>query len=129
MRNDLVIFSGFWNIGLASILFYPDFYHWLGLNINQTVWAWVISGFLLYTAVTLIISGRDIQKYGCIIIYESGLRFIAAGLLIPAGLFYDYGLITAFLGLTDAVWGVVYLKIVPKTTQRSLKQLLLDQNQ
>ena len=127
MRSKLIIYSGFWNIGLAGTLLCPDFYHWLGLNINQAVWGWVLSGFLLYTAAMLIISGRDIQKYGSIIIYEAGLRFIAAALLVPAGLFYDYGYITAFLGFTDAIWGVVYLKTVPVATGRSLKQLLLDQ--
>ena len=128
MRSNIIIYSGLWNIALAAILLCPAFYLALGMNINQPVWGWVISGFLLYTAATLIISGRDIQKYASIVIYEAGLRFIAAALLIPAGLFYDYGYISAFLGLTDAIWGAVYLQRIPILTGRSLKQLLLDQS-
>ncbi|BCG63055.1 MAG: hypothetical protein methR_P0744 [Methyloprofundus sp.] len=126
MRANIIIYSGYWNIGLAATLICPAFYHALGMNISQPVWGWVIAGFLLYTAATLIISGRTVDKYASIVIYEAGLRFIAAILLVPAGLFYDYGFITAFLGVTDAVWGVVYLQLVPKLTGRSLKQLLLD---
>ncbi len=126
MRSNIIIYSGYWNIGLAVTLLFPTFYLSLGMNINQPVWGWVISGFLLYTAATLIISGRDLQKYASIVVYEAFLRFIAAILLIPAGLFYDYGLITAVLGFTDAAWGVVYLQLVPKLTERSLKQLLFD---
>ena len=126
MRSNVIIYSGYWNIGLAATLICPAFYLALGLNITQPVWGWVISGFLLYTSATLIIGGRDLQKYGSIIIYEAALRFIAALLLIPAGLFYDYGFISAFLGFTDALWGVLYLQVVPKETGRSLKQLLQD---
>jgi len=126
MRSNIIIYSGYWNIALAATLLCPAFYLKLGMNINQPVWGWVISGFLLYTAATLIISGRDIAKYASIVVYEAGLRFIAAALLIPAGLFYDYGFICSVLGFTDALWGLVYLQIVPKLTERSLKQLLLD---
>ena len=126
MRSNLIIYSGYWNIGLAATLLCPPFYQFLGINLNQAIWGWVIAGFLLYTSATLIISGRDINKYGCIIIYEAFLRFVAAALLIPAGLFYDYGFISAFLGFTDALWGIAYLKIVPSATGRSLSQLLLD---
>lgn len=126
MRSNLIIYSGYWNIGLATTLLCPPFYLFLGMNINQPVWGWVISGFLLYTSATLIIGGRDVNKYGSLIVYEALLRFIASALLIPAGLLYDYGAVTAFVGFTDALWGIVYLKTVPAITERNFSQLLLD---
>lgn len=129
MRSNLIIYSGYWNIGLAATLLCPPFYHFLGMNINQAVWGWIISGFLLYTSATLIIGGRNLNRYGSIIVYEALLRFIAAVLLIPAGLFFEYGYITAFVGFTDALWGIAYLKIVPASTGLTLNQLLLDKAQ
>ena len=47
-------------------------------------------------------------------------------LVIPAGLFFDYGWILVLLGIGDAAWGVVYLKTVPERTGRSITALLLD---
>ena len=129
MRSHLIIYSGFWNIGLAAFMLYPPFYHALGMNLTQPLWGWLIAGFLLYTAATLIISGRDIQRHGSIIIYEALLRFIAAALVIPAGLFFDYGWILILLGIGDAAWGVVYLKTVPDRTGRSITALMLDSDE
>jgi len=126
MRSKLIIYSGIWNIGLAAFMLYPPLYHALGMNLTQPLWGWLIAGFLLYTAATLIIGGRDIQRYGSIIIYEALLRFIAAVLVIPAGLFFEYGWILVLLGIGDAAWGVVYLKTVPERTGRSVIALLLD---
>ena len=48
MRSQIIIYSGYWNIGLASTLLCPDFYHWLGLNINQAVCGCVAIAPLLY---------------------------------------------------------------------------------
>jgi len=126
MRSNLAIYSGIWNIGLAAFMLYPPLYHAFGMNLTQPLWGWLIAGFLLYTAATLIIGGRNIERYGSIIIHEALLRFIAAVLVIPAGLFFDYGWILVLLGIGDAAWGVVYLKSVPKQTGRSLMALLLD---
>ena len=89
MRSNLIIYSGYWNIGIAALLLFPPLYHALGMNLSQPMWGWLIAGFLLYTAATLIIGGRDIQRYGSIVIYEALLRFIAAVLVIPAGLMWQ----------------------------------------
>lgn len=124
--NKLVIFSGYWNIGLAAYLLLLPLLKTPGLNL-QPLWAWLIAGFLLYISATLIISGRDLNRYGTIVVYDALLRFAAAFLLIPAGLFFDFGLMVVLLGATDAIWGYILISKVPATSGRSLKQLLLGQ--
>lgn len=125
MRSTTIIYSGYWNFGLALLFIYPPLYR-MGLNLSQPVWGWLLSGFLLFTSAVLIIGGRDMGRYGSIIVHEAFLRFIAAAVLIPAALFYDYGWLALFGGCTDALWGIAYLRIVPGQTGRSLADLILD---
>jgi len=123
MRSKLIILSGFWNLGLALIFVYPPLYR-PALNLSQPLWGWMLSGFLLYTSALLIISGRDVGKYGSIVIYEAFLRFIAAVLLIPAALLYGYGWLALFGGVTDALWGIAFLTILPRQSGRSFADLV-----
>ncbi len=124
--NKWVILSGYWNIGIAAFLLCPAFYKSFGLNLQQPLWGWLIAGFLLYTAATLILAGQDLRHYGTIVIYEALLRFSAAALLIPGGLWFGYGWLVVLLGLTDALWGYFYITRVPDAAERTLKQLLLS---
>jgi len=128
MRSKLIILSGFWNLGLALIFVYPPLYR-PALNLSQPLWGWLLSAFLLYTSALLIISGRDVGKYGSIVVHEAFLRFIAAGLLIPAALLYGYGWLALLGGVTDALWGAAYLTIVPRQTARSLADLVFDRRE
>jgi len=125
MRSKLIILSGVWNLGLALFLVYPPLYR-PALNLSQPLWGWLLSGFLLYTSAVLIIGGRDVGKYGSIVVHEAFLRFIAAVLLIPAALFYGYGWLALVVGVTDALWGIAYLTIVPRQTGRTLADLVFD---
>jgi hypothetical protein len=124
MRSRVIIYSGWWNIGLSGMLSFPPLYRGLGLNLLQKGWGWLIAGFLLYTAATLILGGRDIIKFGGIILYEGLLRFLAAALLIPAGIHYGYGWLAVAAGITDALWASAYFVIVPKRTRISVRHLL-----
>ena len=125
MQSKLVILSGIWNIGLAALLIYPPLYR-LGLNLTQPLWGWLLSGFLLFTSAVLIIGGRDVKKYGSILVHEAFLRFIAAALLIPAALLYDYGWLALFGGVTDTLWGIALVTSVPRLTGRSFTDLVFD---
>lgn len=128
MKSNVVIISGIWNFLLALAFIYPPFYHTLAVDLQQPSWGWLISAFLLYTAMVLIIGGNDVKRYGSIIVYEALLRFIAASILIHAGLFLNYGLILVLGGCVDILWGISYFIIIPRATQLSIKSLLLNKN-
>ena len=122
MKSNLIRLSGFWNLGMATALLYPPI---LGVNLHQLVWAWLIAGFLVFTAMTLILGGGDVPRYGPIILYEGLLRFLAAALLVPAGLLFGYGLLVAIAGAIDAIWGLAYFVIVTRQTGKPVSQILL----
>ena len=125
MKSRIIRASGFWNRGLAVSLIYPPLYLALGINLTQPVWGWLIAGFLLFTSAILILSSRDLKTFGGIILWEGLLRFLAAAILIPAGIWGGYGLLTALLGLTDLVWGVVFFAVVPRATGQGVGEMLI----
>jgi hypothetical protein len=125
MKSKLIILSGIWNLGLAAVFLYPPLYR-LGLNLIQPLWGWLLSGFLLFTSAVLIIGGRDVKKYGSILVHEAFLRFIAAALLIPAALFFNYGWLALFGGVTDTLWGIALVLTVPRLSGRTFVDLVLD---
>ncbi len=125
MNSRIVRASGYWNLALALSLIYPPLYRTLGINLTQPVWGWLIAACLGFTAATLILASRDLRIFGGIILWEGVLRFGAAGLLIPAGSFFGYGTLTAVLGLTDLLWGVIFFVIVPRHTGRKIAELLI----
>ena len=126
-RSKLIKFSGTWNIGAGvALLFFPA-YPWIGLNIPVT-WGILLAALLFYTAATLIIGSRDLERYGSILIHEALLRFLAAIILITSYIFSEaYNFLVFFAGVTDAMWGLVYCYIVPNATGRSLLQLLKNE--
>ncbi|MGD9543641.1 MAG: hypothetical protein AB7U86_05610 [Methylocystis sp.] len=63
---------------------------------------------MAYTSVVLIFASRNLIQGGALVYWESLLRYVAAIILIPAGLFGDIGLIAALLGLGDLAIGLVY---------------------
>ncbi|MCI0653278.1 MAG: hypothetical protein L0Y39_02190 [Methylococcaceae bacterium] len=107
--SQFVFWSGVYNAGLALLLLFPPLYRALGLNICAPVWGWMIGGFLAYTSAILIYSSRDLSRRAPLVYWESLLRYAAAILLIPAGLFGDIGRIAALLGLGDLAIGLVYM--------------------
>jgi len=128
MKN-FVLWTGVYNAGLALVLVFPPVYRALGLNICSPIWAWLIAGFLAYTAATLILSSRQLSSRASIVYWESLLRYVAALVLIPAALFGDIGLIAAFLGLGDLAIGLVYMFGLPKELGLSHQDLLLDRQE
>lgn len=121
-----VYWSGVYNAGLALFLLFPPLYRALGLNIPAPLWGWLLAGFLGYTSAVLILASRDLHRRASMVYWESLLRYIAALLLIPAGLFGDLGLIAAPLGLGDLVIGLVYMYGLPKELAVSHRDLLCD---
>jgi hypothetical protein len=112
--------------GLALTLTCPPFYRLLGLNIPTPFWGWLLAGFLVFCAAVLILASRNLRQRAAFLYYESRLRYIAALLLIPAGLFGDLGLIAVPLGLVDLAIGLVYMFGLPKELGVSHHALLCD---
>jgi hypothetical protein len=125
MKN-FVFWSGVYNAGLALTLIFPPVYRLLGLNVPAPLWGWLVAGFLAYTSAVLILSSRDLRHLAAFVYWESILRYIAALLLIPAGLFGNLGLIAVPLGLGDLVIGLVYMFGLPRELGVSHKALLCD---
>ncbi len=121
-----VFWTGIYNAGLALVLVFPPLYRALGLSICTPVWAWLIAGFLAYTSVALIYASRDLARRGALVYWESLLRYFAAIVLVPAGLFGDIGFIAALLGLGDLAIGVAYMFGLPKELGVSHQALLFD---
>ena len=124
--KSFIFWSGVYNAGLALTLTCPPFYRGLGLNVPTPLWGWLIAGFLAYTSVALILTSRDLRHRAAFVYWESILRYIAALLLIPAGLFGDLGLIAVPLGVGDLAIGLVYMIGLPKELDVSHCALLCD---
>ena len=124
--QQFIFWSGVYNAGLALTLTLPPVYRWLGLNVPAPLWGWLVAGFLAYTSVALILASRDLRHRVAFVYWESILRYIAALLLIPAGLFGDLGLIAVPLGLGDLIIGLVYMFGLPKELGVSHSDLLYD---
>lgn len=124
--TSFIFWSGLYNAGLALFLLFPPLYRALGLNLCDTVWGWLIAGFLAYTSVTLMYASRDLVRRAPLVYWESLLRYTAGLVLIPAGLFGDIGSIAAVLGLGDLAIGLVYMFGLPKELGVSHAALLHD---
>lgn len=124
--QKFTFWTGVYNAGLAVTLTCPSFYHLLGLNIPTPFWGWLLAGFLAYCSAVLILASRSLRQRAAFLYYESLLRYIAALLLISAGLFDDLGLIAVPLGLVDLIIGLVYMFGLPKELGVSHADLLLD---
>lgn len=124
--RQFVFWSGGYNAGLALFLLFPPLYRALGLNIPAPLWGWLLAGFLGFTSAVLILASRDLRRRASLVYWESLLRYVAALLLIPAGLFDDIGLIAVPLGLGDLAIGLVYMFGLPKELQLSHCALFCD---
>jgi hypothetical protein len=123
--SKFVFWSGVYNAGLALFLTYPPLYRELGINICSPVWGWLIAGFLAYTSVVLIFASSDLVRLGALVYWESLLRYVAAVVLIPAGLFGDVGFMATLMGLGDLAIGLVYMFGLTKELGVSHRSLLL----
>ncbi len=124
--RSFIYWTGVYNAGLALFLLFPQVYRTLGLNICAPVWGWLIAGFLGFTGAVLILASRDLRHRASLVYWESLLRYVAALLLIPAGLFGDIGLIAALMGLGDLAIGLIYMTGLPKELGLSHSALLCD---
>lgn len=123
-----IFWSGVYNAGLALLLSCPALYRAMGLTGLPAVWGWLIAGFLAFTSAVLIMSARDLPQRATLVYWEALLRYVAAIVLIPAGLFGDIGVIAALLGLGDLAIGLVYMFGLPRELGRTHVDLLLDRN-
>lgn len=124
--SQFVYWSGVYNAGLALFLLFPPAYRALGLNVPAPLWGWLIAGFLAYTSVVLILASRDLRRRASLVYWEALPRYVAAFLLIPAGLFGDLGLIAIPLGLGDLGIGLMYMFGLTGKLGLSHKGLLWD---
>jgi hypothetical protein len=121
-----VFWSGVYNVGLGLFLTFPPLYRALGLNVPTPFWGWLVGSFLAYTGAVLILSSRDLRRRASLVYWESFLRYIAALLVIPAGLFGDLGMIAVPMGLGDLAIGLAYMFGLPKEFGVSHHSLLYD---
>lgn len=124
--RQFVFWSGAYNAGLALFLLFPPLYLAFGLNIPAPLWGWLLAAFLGFTSAVLILASRNLRTRFSLVYWESLLRYIAALLLIPAGLFGDLGLIAVPLGLGDLAIGLVYMFGLPKELGLPHSALLWD---
>jgi len=123
---SFIYWSGVYNAGLAFLLLFPPLYRALGLNICAPIWGWLIAGFLAFTSAVLILASRELSQRASLVYWEALLRYIAAILLIPAGIFSDIGLIAVPMGLGDLAIGLIYMIGLPKELGLSHSALLYD---
>jgi hypothetical protein len=121
-----VFWSGVYNAGLALFLLYPPLYRALGLNIPAPLWGWLLAGFLGFTSAVLILASRDLRRRASLVYWEALLRYVAALLLVPAGLFGDLGLVAVPLGLGDLAIGLAYMFGLPNELRTSHYALWCD---
>jgi hypothetical protein len=126
--QKFTFWTGVYNAGLAIFLLFPPLYRGVGLNICDPVWGWLIAGFLAFCAAVLILASRNLRQRAAFLYYESLLRYIAALVLVLAGLFGDVGLIAVPLGLGDLAIGLVYMIGLPKELGLSHSALLCDRH-
>jgi hypothetical protein len=124
--TKFVFWSGVYNVGLALTLIFPPLYRALGLNVPTPFWGWLTASFLAYTGAVLILSSRNLRRRASFVYWESFLRYLAALLLVPAGLFGDLGLIAAPLGLVDLLIGLGFMFGLPREFGFSHESLLWD---
>ena len=124
--TTFVFWSGIYNAGLALLLLFPSAYRAIGLNICDPLWGWLIASFLAFTSVVLILAARDLGRRATFVYWESFLRYAAALLTIPAGLFGGTGLLAAGMGLGDLAIGLVYMFGLPRALKVSHSDLLFD---
>jgi hypothetical protein len=122
----VVFWSGIWNVGLGLVLITPPIREFLGLQVPNPFWPWIVAVFLWYTAATLILSARDVQTFASVIYWEALLRFAAVALLIAYGFKYVGVVPTVLFAVTDFLWGLVYLVGLPRVTGRSHASLVVD---
>jgi hypothetical protein len=124
--NRFVFWSSVYNAGLAIFLLFPPLYRGISLNICSPVWGWLIAGFLAYTSVVLVYASRDLSRRAALVYWESLLRYVAALVLIPIGLFGDIGPIAAIMGLGNLAIGLVYMFGLTKELGVPHSALLFD---
>ena len=122
----VVFWSGIWNVGLGLILVTPPIREFLGLQVPNPFWPWIVAVFLWYTAATLILSARNVRIFASVIYWEALLRFAAVALLIAYGFTYVGVVPTVLFAVTDFAWGLVYLTGLQRVTGRSQASLLFD---
>ena len=84
------------------------------------------SGVWAYTPLHSRCADPCLARRAALVYWESLLRYVAALLLIPAGMFGDIGGIAALLGLGDLGIGLIYMFGLKREPGVSHRALLLD---
>jgi hypothetical protein len=103
----------------------PAFYRRIGVDIAEPFWGWCLAAFIFFTAAVLIMASRDLQRRASLVYWEAFLRFASAALLLSIGLGI-IGWMAWVVGITDILWGLIYVFGLPSALQVSHRSLLLD---
>lgn len=79
-----------------------------------------------FLGILLILSSRDLERFGAIVLLEGMLRIFGFAILTFYALFDSYGMMTLLLGCIDGAIGLAYLILIPKLLDVRLSKILLD---
>lgn len=122
----VVLAAGLWNLTLGAIIATPTFDTIIGLRSIELFWRLVLVGVLWLAGVVLILASRDLTHRASSACWASLARGAAAVLLLTTG-HISLGTFATLLGVTDAIWAIVLLAIVPRGLRTPLWRLLIDQ--
>lgn len=126
MVRWVVAASGASNMALGALLAVPAMDNAVGLRSPEPLWRAMLVGILLYAGMVLVLASRDLAARAAFVCWGSVARAIAAGLLLQFG----SGVLGPFatvLAVSDGVWAVLLLLLVPWAVRRPLWSILLDQ--
>lgn len=109
LLQAFTFWTGIYNAVLTLIMLTPSAQQAIGLYVCDVAWQQLLAGFLGYTAVVLIYASRDLSSRAPLLYWEALLRFAAALVVIPAGMWGNIGVAGAALGVGDTAIGIVYI--------------------
>ena len=125
--KKLVQVSGYWNILLALAMLQAGFAGLKQTDKATSYFHFMLSGFLGFTAATLILSARSLENRAPIVFWEGMLRIAAAVILLTIGRTVLGNGKASFLAATDLAWAAVYQAGLMYAFGKSYWQLLCDQ--
>lgn len=121
----VVAASGAWNIVLGAMVAVPAMDSTIGIRSPDPLWRAMFVGILLYAGMVLMLASRNLVERAAFVCWGSVARMMAAGLLMALG-GSTLGPFATVLAVSDGVWAVVLLCIVPWAVQRPMWSILLD---
>lgn len=79
-----------------------------------------------FLGLILILSSRDLKRFGAIVIAEGLLRMFGFAIMTYYAFFGGYSWLTFALACADGMLGLVYLSLIPKSLNTSLGKMFAE---